>query len=325
MYRETKYSLIKFLVTFTDENDRIGRAVKLEPAWRKLTSSSYKAGHIQRCDSGRMKKKINPLGSDGKILLCYSCGSYRHLVAECQDSWENMAKKKAIECNVKLRYNRDEDKLEGDETRGIEPLEHGETCGVPVANKQLAGEMTQLKVEIRNLKAEIQEIKTVKDKELIRQEEEILRHEKILEENDVQQKEGGTILQELFQSIMELQGELSRAIKEIKDKLTTKDSLSQNNQCDCETKEKEIENWRHMEQEDRIKLLGTDDYAQVSKKEMRTEGSSSSGGLHQDNGTKQRLLKKAKKARQKLQMTQGRTKTVSLMSRGSVETGTGYR
>ena len=83
-----------------------------------------------------MKKKINPLGSDGKSLPCYSCGSYRHLVAECQDSWENMVKKKAIECNVKLRHKSDEDKLEGDETRGIEPLEHGETCGVPVANKR---------------------------------------------------------------------------------------------------------------------------------------------------------------------------------------------
>ena len=321
MYRETKYTFIKFLGTFTVENDRIGHDVKLEPAWRKLTSSSYKAGHIQRSDrgggGGGMKKKINHLRSDGKILLCYSCGSYRHLVAECQDSWENMAKKKAIECNVKMRNNSNEDKLEDDETRGIEPLEHGETCGVPVANKQLAGEMTQLQVEIRNLKAEIQEIKAVKDKELIRQKEEILRREKILEENELQQKEGGTILQELFQSIMELQGELSKAIKEIKDKLTTKDSLSQNNQCDCETKEKEIEIWRHMEQEDRIKLLGTDDYAQVSKKETRTEGSSSEG-IHQDNGTKQR---QNQKTRQKLQMTQGRTKTVSLMSKGQLKQG----
>ena len=123
-------------------------------------------------------------------------------MAECQDSWENMAKKKAIECNVKLRYNSDEDKLEGDETSSIEPLKHGRTCGVPVANKQLAGEMTQLKVEIRKLKAEIQEIKAVK--ELIRQKEELQSPEKILEENDVQEKESYTTLQELFQSIIEL-------------------------------------------------------------------------------------------------------------------------
>ena len=51
---------------------------------------------------------------------------------------------------MKLRYHSGEDKLEGDETRSIESLEHGETCGVPFANKQLAGEITQLKIEIRN-------------------------------------------------------------------------------------------------------------------------------------------------------------------------------
>ena len=319
MYMETKYSLIKFLGTFTDENDRIGHDVKLEPAWIMFTSSSNKAGYIQRGNNGWMKKKLNPLGSDEKILLCNACGSYRHLVAECQDCWENMAKKKTIECNVTLRYNSDEDKLEGDETRSIEPLEHGETRGVPVANKQLAGEMTQLKVEIRNLKAEIQEIKAVKDKELIRQKEEILRQEKILEENNVQQKECGTILQQLFQSIMMLQGDLSRAIKKMKETLSTKDSLSLNNQYGSETKEDEIKIWRDMEQiKEIIKLLGLDDNAKrVSKKE--TEWSSSSEGIHQDNGTKQRLFEKAKKARHKLQMTQGRTKTVSLLSRGQLK------
>ena len=65
MYKETKHSLIKFLGTLTDENDRFGHDVKLEPAWRKSTSSSNKAGHIQRGNIGWMKKKLNPLGSDG--------------------------------------------------------------------------------------------------------------------------------------------------------------------------------------------------------------------------------------------------------------------
>ena len=59
-----------------------------------------------------------------------------------------MGKQKASECNVKLRYKSDEDKLMGEENRGIEPLELGETCGVSVANKQLAGEMTQLRIAI---------------------------------------------------------------------------------------------------------------------------------------------------------------------------------
>ena len=36
-------------------------------------------------------KRMNPVGSDGRTLTCRSCGSFRHLVADCPDSWENMA------------------------------------------------------------------------------------------------------------------------------------------------------------------------------------------------------------------------------------------
>ena len=69
---------------------RTGLDIKLEPAWRKSTSSSNTTVQdgVQRCNIGWMKKKLNTLGSDGKILLCYSCGFYRHLIAECPDSWE---------------------------------------------------------------------------------------------------------------------------------------------------------------------------------------------------------------------------------------------
>ena len=38
------------------------------------------------------RKKINPIGTDGRYLTCKSCGSYRHLLADCPDSWENMTK-----------------------------------------------------------------------------------------------------------------------------------------------------------------------------------------------------------------------------------------
>ena len=40
-----------------------------------------------------IKKKINPTGRDGEVLKCLSCGSYRHLLDHCPDSWENMMKK----------------------------------------------------------------------------------------------------------------------------------------------------------------------------------------------------------------------------------------
>ena len=42
---------------------------------------------------GQMKKKLNPLRTERRVLLCSSRGSYRHLVAECPDSWENMKKR----------------------------------------------------------------------------------------------------------------------------------------------------------------------------------------------------------------------------------------
>ena len=38
------------------------------------------------------RKKINPIGTDGRYLTCKSCGSYRHLLVDCPDSWENMTK-----------------------------------------------------------------------------------------------------------------------------------------------------------------------------------------------------------------------------------------
>ena len=127
-----------------------------------------------------MKKKLNTLGSDGKILLCYSCESYRHLIAECPDSWENIVKKKTSEFNVELRDQSDEDKLKGEENKSGESFKLGEVCGLSIANNQLAGEVTQLKIELRNLKAEIKEIKAVKYKELKRQKEEFLNQAKSL-------------------------------------------------------------------------------------------------------------------------------------------------
>ena len=41
------------------------------------------------------RKKINPTGLDGDVLKCHSCGSFRHLLDECPDSWENMEKQSA--------------------------------------------------------------------------------------------------------------------------------------------------------------------------------------------------------------------------------------
>ena len=271
VYQQTKYSLIKFMGDFSEEKAGTGSDVRLEPAWKKSASSSNRKACGQHFKIGWMKKKLNPLGYDGKILLnplgydgkillCNSCGSYRHLVAECQDSWENIAKRKTSEFNVKLSGQSDKNKLKDDENRSRESLELGEVCSVSIANKQLVEEVTQLKADIRNLKTEIEEIMVVKDEELKIQTGEFLSHIRIVEqENEGQQKESGTTLQILIQSIMKLQKE--------------------------------------------VKLLGTDDYdRQTKKKEMK---------LNESNRTKKRLLEKAKKVKLKLQMNPEETKTSS--------------
>lgn len=39
-----------------------------------------------------VNKNVNPVGADGLPITCKSCGSFRHLVAKCPDSWENLSK-----------------------------------------------------------------------------------------------------------------------------------------------------------------------------------------------------------------------------------------
>ena len=210
----------------TEEKAGTGPDVRLEPAWMKSASSSYRKGIAQHRNIGWMKKKLNPVGPDGKILMCNSCGSYRHLVAECQDSWESIAKRKTSEFNVKLRDQSDKNKLKGDENRSRESLGLGKVCSVPIANKQLVEEVTPLKVDIRNLKTEIEEIMAVTDKELKIQKEEFLSHVRIDErENEGQQKESGTTLQMLIQSIMKLQKEVKLLGTEDYDRQTSKKEM----------------------------------------------------------------------------------------------------
>ena len=42
----------------------------------------------------RDKKKVNSKVDDGAYKICLSCGSFRHLLAECPDSYENLSKSK---------------------------------------------------------------------------------------------------------------------------------------------------------------------------------------------------------------------------------------
>ena len=60
--------------------------LRLEPEWRKMSKDFDRKQNVQWGNTGLVKKKLNPLGTNGKVLLCSSCGSYRHFVAQCPDS-----------------------------------------------------------------------------------------------------------------------------------------------------------------------------------------------------------------------------------------------
>ena len=49
-----------------------------------------------RVNRGVAKRNMNPVGSDGNVLTCAACGSFRHLLSVCPDSWENL--EKALVC-----------------------------------------------------------------------------------------------------------------------------------------------------------------------------------------------------------------------------------
>ena len=63
--------------------------------WGK--SGGYNRGGGRRTQGQDFRRKMNPVGSDGQTLICKAYGSYRHLMAECPDSWENMRRVNVVE------------------------------------------------------------------------------------------------------------------------------------------------------------------------------------------------------------------------------------
>ena len=116
MYEEAKISLLKFKGDTTHQSSIFNFEVGVKPTTSEkceeafvvdgydkqgknevIVNSSTNIGNhkqVQLYGSGDVlkRKRRNPLGSNGRPLLCRSCGSYRHLVAKCPDSWENVSK-----------------------------------------------------------------------------------------------------------------------------------------------------------------------------------------------------------------------------------------
>lgn len=135
LYEDAKTSLRKFLgdqVTGgAGGGSNLSGSIKLEPAFlAEHEEALVAAGYVKRSDwrgnwrgrgrgfsrgafqrntyvdgfgvgrssaSDSKKRNVNPSGPDGQPLLCKSCGSYRHLLAQCPDSWENMAQVKLVD------------------------------------------------------------------------------------------------------------------------------------------------------------------------------------------------------------------------------------
>ena len=107
---------------------------------------------------GQTKKKLNPQGVDGKVLLCSSCASYRHLVAQCPDIWENMEKKYVRKCGKDSEEFGDRNSITDKDLRAKRNGGLVNMCNV----QEVLAHVTKLKQEIQNLKGEIMEIKAPK-------------------------------------------------------------------------------------------------------------------------------------------------------------------
>ena len=103
-----------------------------------------------------------------KLLLCRSCGSYRHLLADCPDSWENNAKRKATkEKLIKPLNQSNKEKIRCTEESGSQTKpEMVGVCSNLTVTAEFMAEIETVKKEIRSLKDEIQKIKADKDRKL---------------------------------------------------------------------------------------------------------------------------------------------------------------
>ncbi len=117
-------------------NNSVWRGNGRGTTWNRQKSSAFA--------NARGVKRINPSGSDGRPLLCKSCGSFRHLLADCPDSYENMPAKVNVAEDDEFTYAFEQNFSMDDEYRSTEM---GSENVVLFANEAY---LSQLSVEARN-------------------------------------------------------------------------------------------------------------------------------------------------------------------------------
>ena len=193
MYEQVQAALRKFAgdihVTVNCEKEQLD--LKFMPKCKAKYKNDFAAGVCRQrksSDKGsnaqlsgtRLRKRINPVGTDGNRLLCKSCGSFRHLLNDCPHSWENINRNKQY--NVVNQRDRE------------------------MMSQRVEAEMLSLKSEIMSLKEKIMEMGAVKDREQKSQKEEIEGLQNITQEKTrVTIPERNTLIKEI--SLLKLQCE----------------------------------------------------------------------------------------------------------------------
>ena len=177
MYEDTKRSLQKFVVGIMEESvwkESVTAKYKSESFGDRFMKQTYDCGLRKLSRIGKRKdkgpcKKTNPVGAKGKTMLCNSCGSYRHLLAECPDSWENIENKYVSQKNLKSMFPCvkggicNDDGVTRYEYKG--ELQVGLEMNYSVPGK-LKSEIARLTIEVKCLKAELRMMKVDKDEQI---------------------------------------------------------------------------------------------------------------------------------------------------------------
>ena len=61
----------------------------------------HNQGFVNHSGVAKIRTRKNPMGANGRPLTGKTCSSYRHFVAHCPDSWENIARENREEINRK--------------------------------------------------------------------------------------------------------------------------------------------------------------------------------------------------------------------------------
>ena len=104
----------------------------------------------------KVEKRIYQPGSDGCIMKCYSCGSFRRLLDKCPDSWENLEKKSSNSRSKPVEYG----------YGGQMNSETGQSSSIDI--EQLTHELASLNEENEILKCEIRRVEAENCKQLRR-------------------------------------------------------------------------------------------------------------------------------------------------------------